>query len=73
MSELAACPFCASSEVKIIGKRRARVIACENCLVEVRPPGWRVQTDADIAAFWNRCRRPGAHTLDPYLVSGGTK
>ena len=69
MTELAPCPFCASSAVRIIGKRHARAIACENCYVEVRPPGWRQQTDADFAAFWNRCRHPGAYTLDPHLVS----
>jgi hypothetical protein len=44
MTELALCPFCASSAVRMIGKRHARAIACENCNVEVRPPGWRQQT-----------------------------
>jgi hypothetical protein len=48
-------------------------IARENCYLEVRPPGWRQQTDADFAAFWNRCRHPGAYTLDPHLVSDGGK
>jgi hypothetical protein len=62
MTELAPCPFCASSAVRIIGKQHARAIACENCYVEASP-GWRQQTDANFAAFWTRCRHPGAYTL----------
>ena len=72
MTELAPCPFCASSAVRIIGKQHARAIACENCYVEASP-GWRQQTDANFAAFWTRCRHPGAYTLDPHLVSEGGK
>src|SRR5580704_15705913 len=63
---LAPCPFGASSAVRIIGKQHARAIACENCYVEASP-GWRQQTDANFAAFWTRCRHPGAYTLDPHL------
>jgi hypothetical protein len=73
MTELAPCPFCASSAVRIIGTRHARAITYENCYVDVRPPGWRQQSDADFAAFWNRCRHLDAYTLDPHLVSDGGK
>ena len=43
--------------VERIGKRHARAIACEHCYVEMRPR-LRQQTDADFAAFWNRCSHP---------------
>jgi hypothetical protein len=73
MTERAPCPFCASSAVRIIGKRHARAIARENCYVEVRLPGWRQQTDADFAAFWNHAGTPARTPLDAHLVSDGGK
>ncbi len=64
MTELAPCPFCASSAVRIIGKRHAPAIACENRYVEVRPPGWRQQTDAGTPA-----RTPLTHIMCPKALS----
>lgn len=72
MPDLAPCPFCASSDVQLVKRHYQRHFLCGNCHVLVRPPSWQ-QSDEDAAAFWNRCRRPGAHTLDPYLVSERVK
>jgi ribosomal protein L37AE/L43A len=71
--QLAPCPFCASSEVELVRRKRAWVIACGNCHVNVTPPAWHQTTEAEAGLFWNRCRRPGAHTLDPYVVARSIK
>ena len=76
MSDLAPCPFCANHEVQLVTRKVpdvSRSFYCNNCHVTVRPPAWHADSEADAVEFWNRCRHPGAYTLDPHLVPERSK